>query len=62
MYHNPLAIFNNGGISSVAMVLDQKKVPKDVYDWLMDEALEFHEGNEEIMKKVKRTDIKTDAT
>lgn len=44
------------------MVLDQKKVPKDVYDWLMDEAFEFHEGNEDIMKKVKSTDIKTDAT
>jgi len=44
------------------MVLDQKKVPKDVYDWLVDEAFEFHEGNEGIMKKVKSTDIKTDST
>ena len=44
------------------MVLDEKKVPKEVLDWLMDEAFEFHEGNEEIMKKVKSTDIKTDAT
>jgi len=44
------------------MVLDQKKVPKDVYDFLTDEAFEFHEGNEEIMKKVKSTNIKTDAT
>ena len=44
------------------MVLDQKKIPKDVYDFLTDEAFEFHEGNEKIMKKVKSTDIKTDAT
>jgi len=44
------------------MVLDEKKVPKEVYDWLMDEAFEFHEGDEEIMKKAKSTDIKTDAT
>ena len=44
------------------MVLDQKKMPKDVYDFLTDEAFEFHEGNEKIMKKVKSTEIKTDAT
>ena len=44
------------------MVLDQKKMPKGVYDFLTDEAFEFHEGNEKIMKKVKSTDIKTDAT
>ena len=43
------------------MVLDQKKMPKDVYDFLTDEAFEFYEGNEKIMKKVKSTDIKTDA-
>lgn len=35
------------------MVLDEKKMPKDLHDWLVEEALEFHEGNEEIMKKVK---------
>jgi hypothetical protein len=44
------------------MVLDKKKMPKDVYDFLTDEAFEFHEGNEDIMKKVKSKDIKTDAT
>lgn len=40
------------------MVLD-KKTPKDVYDWLMDEAFEFHEGNDEVMNKIK-TDIERD--
>jgi len=44
------------------MVLNQKKVPKDVYDFLTNEAFEFHEGNEQITKKLKSTDIKTDAT
>ena len=44
------------------MVLNQKKVPKDVYDFLTNEAFEFHEGNEEITKKLKSTDIKTDPT
>ncbi|MEM3083703.1 MAG: hypothetical protein QXU32_01375 [Nitrososphaerales archaeon] len=41
------------------MVLD-KKTPKDVYDWLMDEAFEFHEGKEEVMDKIKKTQIRTD--
>lgn len=43
------------------MVLD-KKTPKDVYDWLMDEAFEFHEGNEDLMKKARRTEIERDDT
>ena len=38
------------------MVLD-KKTPKEVYNWLMDEAFEFHEGDEEVMKKVRKTEI-----
>jgi hypothetical protein len=44
------------------MVLDKKKVPDEVYDFLVEEAHEFHEGNEEVMKKVKGTALKTDAT
>ncbi len=43
-------------------MLDQKKMPKEVYDWLIEEAFELHEGDEEIMKKLKSTSIKTDAT
>ncbi|MFQ5940303.1 MAG: hypothetical protein ACE5KA_01190 [Nitrososphaerales archaeon] len=43
------------------MVLD-KKTPKDVYDWLMEETFEFHEGDEEVMKKVKKTEIQRDDT
>lgn len=35
------------------MVLDDKKIPKEVRDWLVEEVYEFHESNEEIMKKVK---------
>jgi len=44
------------------MVLDEKKVPKEVLDFLVEEALEFHEGNENVMKKVKGTAIRADAT
>lgn len=43
------------------MVLD-KRTPKDVYDWLMDEAFEFHEGDKGVMDKVKKTDIQRDDT
>lgn len=35
------------------MVLD-KKTPKEIYDWLMDEAFAFHESDEEIMDKVRK--------
>ncbi|GIU72376.1 MAG: hypothetical protein KatS3mg003_1855 [Candidatus Nitrosocaldaceae archaeon] len=34
------------------MVLNKKKVPKELYDWLIDEAMRYHEGNEEVMNKV----------
>ena len=35
------------------MVLRKDKVPKDIYDWLIDEAVEFHSNNEEVMKRIK---------
>lgn len=36
------------------MVLDRKKTPKEVYDWLMDEVSEYHEGNREVTDKLFR--------
>lgn len=54
MYY-AFTIFNNGKISSVGALLDQKKMPKELYDWLVSEVMEYHEGNEDAMKKVKST-------
>ncbi len=37
-------------------------MPKELYDWLVSEVMEYHEGNEDAMKKVKSTEIESDST
>lgn len=34
------------------MVLDKKKVPKELYNWLIDEAMECNECDEEVINRV----------
>jgi len=37
-------------------------MPKELYDWLVSEVMEYHEGNEDVMKNVKSTEIESDST
>ncbi len=38
------------------MVLNKKKVPKELYDWLIEEATNYHEGNDDVMNRVIESD------
>ncbi len=38
------------------MVLSKKRIPKELYDWLIEEVTNYHEGNEDIMEKVIESD------
>jgi hypothetical protein len=38
------------------MVLNKKKIPKELYDWLIEEVTNYHEDNEDIIEKVRESD------
>jgi len=37
-------------------VLSKKKIPKELYDWLIEEVTNYHEDNEDIIEKVRESD------